>query len=177
MRREQLEHVIRAAASVLGEDAVIVIGSQAIHGSVPEERLPPDATESIEADVIPFDGDEAKSELIDGSIGEASLFHESFGVYAQGVVPQTAKLAPGWRDRLVPLRGPGTHDVTGWCLESHDLVAAKLIAGREKDVRFYRALRDASLIDPDVIAERIRITEGVDDRTRTHALDLMRRVV
>lgn len=35
MRRADLEHVIAAAANVLGEDAFVVIGSQAILGPCP----------------------------------------------------------------------------------------------------------------------------------------------
>jgi hypothetical protein len=48
-------------------------------------------TLSTEADVIPIDNDEKKSDLIDGSIGEDSYFHQSFGHYAQGVSLETAK--------------------------------------------------------------------------------------
>jgi hypothetical protein len=173
--REQLEHLIRAAAAIVGEDGVIVIGSQAIHGSVDERALPAAAIESVEADLLPLDGDEAKSDLIDGSIGEASMFQESFGVYAQGVGLATAKLAPGWRDRLVPLTGAGTGGATGWCLERHDLVAAKLIAGRDKDVRFYEALRQAGLVDPSVVAERIRSTPDIDEDVRGRALAVVDR--
>jgi hypothetical protein len=45
----------------------------------------------------------AKSDLIDGNIGEGSRFHETFGFYAQGVSLKTAVLPAGWRDRLVVL--------------------------------------------------------------------------
>ena len=41
--------------------------------------------------------------LIDGSIGEASMFHDTFGYYAQGVVESTAQLPAGWQERLVPI--------------------------------------------------------------------------
>lgn len=51
MERSQLEHVIRAAADATGEMEIVVVGSQAILGSVPD---PPDAlTQSMEADVFP----------------------------------------------------------------------------------------------------------------------------
>lgn len=170
MQRSQLEHLIRAAAAVLGEDAVIVVGSQAILASIDEGSLPPAAVVSIEANIVPMDGDDAKSDLIDGSIGEASMFHEMFGVYAQGVGLRTAKLAAGWRDRLIAVTGPGTRGATGWCLERHDLVAAKLIAGREKDIVFFRALQSAGLVDPKQIEERLKTTPDVDDQVRQRAL-------
>jgi hypothetical protein len=33
MRRDQLEHAIRTACQIIGHDAVVVVGSQAILGS------------------------------------------------------------------------------------------------------------------------------------------------
>ena len=36
----------------------------------------------------------------------------------------------------MPVRTAATRGVTGWCLEPHDLVVAKLVAGRDKDVAF-----------------------------------------
>ena len=42
--------------------------------------------------------EDIKADLIDGSIGEASMFHETFGYYAQGVVERTAVLPDGWRE-------------------------------------------------------------------------------
>lgn len=44
---------------------------------------------------------------------------------------------------------------TGWCLEKHDLCAAKLCAFREKDRNFVNALLDAQLIDACELAERL----------------------
>ena len=55
MRREQLEHVLRAAATITGAPDVLVIGSQSILGAIPEQRLPFEATASIEVDVTFFD--------------------------------------------------------------------------------------------------------------------------
>jgi hypothetical protein len=37
MTRDQFEHAIRAAGSVLGVNEVLVIGSQALHGSITGE--------------------------------------------------------------------------------------------------------------------------------------------
>lgn len=50
MNRDQLEHVLRAASQIAGETDVLVIGSQSILGSIPEELLPFEATASIEVD-------------------------------------------------------------------------------------------------------------------------------
>ena len=170
MRKDQLEHLIRAASAVLGVDEVIVVGSQAIHASLKADLLPPETTLSVEADILPVDGDEAKSDLIDGTIGEASMFHESFGVYAQGVGQSTCKLSAGWRDRLVALQGPNTSGAIGWCLELHDLVAAKLLAGRDKDVLYCRSLFSAGLVRPNVVLARVQDTPDVDEVARAKAI-------
>jgi hypothetical protein len=41
MRIEQLEHLIRAAGDIIGDDRIIVIGSQAILASYPDGLPPP----------------------------------------------------------------------------------------------------------------------------------------
>jgi hypothetical protein len=77
--REQLEHIIRAAAATADAREVVVIGSQSILGSYP--RAPAELTKSMEADVFPKDSPE-RSIVIDGAIGEESIFHQTFGYYA-----------------------------------------------------------------------------------------------
>lgn len=157
MRRDGFDHVIRAAGAVLGEDRVIVIGSQALLASV--DDVPPAAVRSIEVDVLPFDGDVAKADLLDGSIGEASMFQEAFGVYAQGVGSDTAVLPAGWRDRLVPYRRDATGGVTALCLDPLDLLVSKLVAGRSKDHEFAEEVLRAGIVDLDDLLERF---EGLD---------------
>lgn len=177
MRREQLEHLIRAAAGVLGENEVIVVGSQAVLASIGEEDLPQAATLSIEADIVPLDDPDGwKATLVDGSIGEDSLFHESFGVYAHGVGAATAVLPAGWRDRLVRYQNANTNGVVGWCLEPHDLVVAKLVAGRPHDLVFVRELVHAGLVDPDVVAGRLDLVDPQELRVPSarRALEALR---
>lgn len=77
---------------------------------------------------------------IDGAIGEASMFHETFGVYAQGVGYETITAPDGWRDRLIRYSNDSTDGVTGLCLEINDLWLTKLAAGRPKDFDFCRSL-------------------------------------
>ena len=113
MRRADLEHVIRAAAAITGEDEIVVVGSQAILGAHPD--APPSLTRSVEADVYPRRRPDL-ADLIDGSIGEDSMFHETFGYYAQGVAPETAVCPAGWEGRLVIVRNENTHLATGLCL-------------------------------------------------------------
>ena len=49
MTREQLEHLIRAAAPLVEDDDIVVIGSQAVLGQFPS--APAQMRVSIEADV------------------------------------------------------------------------------------------------------------------------------
>ncbi len=133
MKRTDLEHIIRAAGSIVETDKLIILGSQAILATYPQ--APGELLVSQEADTYPLD-DPSKADLIDGSIGELSPFHETFGYYAHGVGPQTATLAPGWQERLVPLVNENTRGVTGLCLHPADIAVSKLAAGREKDIAF-----------------------------------------
>jgi hypothetical protein len=158
VNRAQLEHVLRAAATIVDDPDVLVIGSQAILGSYAEEELPPEATTSIEADlafIVDLDG--AKADRVDGAIGELSRFHESFGYYAQGVSVTTAVLPTGWQERTVVFAPAGAAPARARCLEPHDCVVAKLVAGREKDLAFARALLRERLVDPAVLIDRVRL--------------------
>jgi len=137
MTRSQLEHIIRAAGAIAQDTDVVVIGSQAILATVPQP--PAELVKSIEADVFPLTHPE-RSDMIDGAIGEASTFHDTFGYYAQGVGPETAVLPASWRQRLRKIAGPGTHGVTGLCLDPHDLALSKYAAARPKDRDFNRVM-------------------------------------
>ncbi len=152
MKRSELEHVIRASATITDDDELIVVGSQAILGQFPD--APDELCVSTEADIYPKNLPE-RWELIDGSIGELSPFHDTFGYYAQGVEEGTATLPDGWQTRLVAVRGPGTRGATGWCLEVHDLVASKYVAGREKDRRYVRAAAKHGMVRRATLRERI----------------------
>lgn len=152
MRRAELEHIIRAAATISGDDEIIIVGSQAVLGQFPD--APADLLVSNEADVYPRSHPE-RWELIDGSIGELSPFHETFGYYAQGVEPGTAILAPGWEERLIPVCNDNTRGATGLCLEIHDLLLAKYVAGRDKDRRYIQSALSYRLAEPSVLRERL----------------------
>lgn len=160
MRRDELEHLLRAAGAVADEDTLIVVGSQSILGTYP--HAPADALKSMEADLIPTRHPE-RWNLIDGVIGEGSPFHETFGYYADGVGETTAKLPAGWKDRLVPICNDNTRGVRGLCLEVHDLLISKYFAGRPKDLVFTRALVDAGLADKCTLIERLAATEMGDE--------------
>lgn len=162
MRRADLEHIIRASADIADDDEIVVLGSQSILGQFP--RAPSELLVSNEADVYPRNHPE-RWELIDGSIGELSPFHQTFGYYAQGVEPGTAVLPTGWEGRLVPISNPNTRGATGLCLEVHDLAIAKLVAGREKDRSFLDAALAHGLVSGALLGERLAATV-LDDARR-----------
>jgi hypothetical protein len=163
MKRSEFDHTIRAAGAILGETEILVIGSQAAHGSLTGD-LPEEAERSIEIDIVPFDdADARKADLIDGSIGEASMFHETFGYYAEGVSETTAVLPTGWKHRLVRYESPLTSGVVAWCLDLHDLWLSKAVAGRPKDLGFCRGLARERLVDPEILRERLASIAGPSD--------------
>jgi hypothetical protein len=176
MKRHEFEHAVRAAGAVLGVEELIVIGSQALHGSL-ERDLPVEATRSIEVDVA-FVGDSEgrMADLLDGSIGEASMFHETFGYYAQGVTERTATLPDGWQDRLVAFETPATNGVRALCLEIHDLWIAKAIANRPKDVEFCQALAERGLVRATTLSKRLAKVRDLDTRVRSSVEGRIRKI-
>ena len=65
MRRDQLEHAIRTACQIIGHPDIIV-GSQAILGSIVEEELPAAATMSMEVDILPIATDRQRRDRAPG---------------------------------------------------------------------------------------------------------------
>jgi hypothetical protein len=156
MKRSELEHLIRAAGSIANDPEIVVIGSQAILGQFPDAPLA--LLVSAEADVFPRNHPEL-ADLIDGSIGEGSPFHELYGYYAQGVGERTAVLPAGWQARLVRVMNPNTNGVTGLCLEVNDLAISKYVAGRQKDLEFTRELARHKMTRSDTLLERLTQTD------------------
>jgi uncharacterized nucleotidyltransferase DUF6036 len=151
MRRPELEHVIRAAAAVCGDDELIVVGSQAVLGQFPQ--APEELLTSREADVYPRNHPERGDE-IDGSLGDGSYFDATYGYYAHAVGPETATIPSGWQERLVAVRNENTGGATGWCLEIHDLLLSKCVAGRERDWEFAEDALRHELAEPGELLRR-----------------------
>ncbi|HKD79548.1 MAG TPA: DUF6036 family nucleotidyltransferase [Candidatus Angelobacter sp.] len=152
MTRAELEHAIRAACDVSEDDEVYVFGSQAILGQYPE--APESLRQSAEADISPVNAID-KVDLIDGSLGELSTFHGTFGFYVHGVSIDAAVLPAGWQRRAIKVRNENTRNHTGWCVEAHDLAVSKLVAFRDKDKDFVRTLLLEELISPRKLFRRL----------------------
>lgn len=130
-------------------DELVVVGSQAILGSLAEP--PAELVRSIEVDVYPRSDPERAVE-IDGAIGEGSRFHQTYGYYAHGVGPETITAPAGWEQRLLKLAFPPIRrqsgEAVGWCLSLPDLLLAKLAAARPHDLAFVEAALIAHLVEP-----------------------------
>jgi hypothetical protein len=147
MKREDFEHVIRAAADVV-HDELVVVGSQAVLGVI--DNPPSSLLRSAELDMYPRH-DPSRAGEIDGALGDGSRFHETYGYYAHGVGPETITAPAGWEDRLVRRALPAIRQKDGsavcWCLSIGDLIHAKLAAGRPHDLEFVEAALRAGLVD------------------------------
>jgi hypothetical protein len=167
MRRVDLEHVVAAAAQISDEVEIVVIGSQAILAT---DDPPPELVRSMEADIYPRYAPQ-KAEEIDGSLGDGSQFHRTYGYYAHGVGPETAKAPAGWEERLVEIEvepRPGSDQpAVALCLEAHDLVLAKCAAGRKRDWEFARDALGAGLVQISELLGRVGDLP-IDDADRAH---------
>ena len=154
MNREQLEHAIRAAGAICGDRELHIVGSQSILGACPSAH--PDLLRSMEVDIAPKNRPEL-ADLVEGSIGELSPFHQTFGFYVDGVDIAGIALPEGWRDRLVVVDNGGTNGIRGLCLEPGDLAISKLVAGRDKDRDFIRVLIRQTIVSETSLRERIQL--------------------
>jgi hypothetical protein len=167
MKKQQVDHVLRAAGRITGETRFIIIGSQSLHGKYPD--LPDAIVKSFEVDLIASRKAERTEWL--NVIGVHSPFHENFGYYADPVDETTATLPKGWKGRLVNLPPGDTEGVRGLCLDPHDLAIAKYVACREKDLIFTRELASREIVSRErllALLDQTSIDEEVRKRIRTH---------
>lgn len=110
MNLEQFHHSIRAARDVLRHEgasgAIVIMGSQSILASYSATVLDSRPMMSAEVDIMPIAADAAEverlSDQLDGSLGQESRFHESFGFHVDGISINTSVLEGSWFDRLIP---------------------------------------------------------------------------
>jgi hypothetical protein len=165
MKKQQLDHVLRAAGRITGEKQFLIIGSQALHGKYPD--LADDIELSAEVDLIAKANIDRTEWL--NAIGQDSPFHETFGYYADPVDETSATLPRGWKGRLVNLPPGDTEGVKGLCLDPHDLAIAKYVAGREKDFVFTRELARRRIVTRKrllALVEETPVEENLRQRIR-----------
>lgn len=155
MRLDTLKHLASSVARMSEAEKVIVFGSASLLPSFPElgdDRGGPLAR-TFDADLIPTPFVEEIGKLLHLTFGESRPFHAHFGYYADIIRPIAFEQFPnGWEDRLVPL--PGVERV--FCLEPHDMAAAKCQAGRPKDIEMLAFLVSTGRLQPELLRERLR---------------------
>jgi hypothetical protein len=170
MKKQQVDHVLRAAGRITGEKQFVIIGSQSLHGK--HADLPDDIVRSAEVDLV-ASKDPDRTEFLN-EIGVDSPFHQQFGYYADPVDAKTATLPRGWKNRLVTLPPGDTDGVKGLCLEPHDLAIAKYVARREKDVIFTRELARRGLVERKrllALLNQTPVSAAVRERIRADIAD------
>jgi hypothetical protein len=165
MKKQQVDHILRAAGEITGETQFIIIGSQSLHGKHPD--VPDEIVMSFEVDLIAKKKPDRTEWL--NMIGQDSRFHETHGYYADPADESTATLPKGWKGRLVNLPPGDTAGVSGLCLDPHDLAIAKYVARREKDIAFNRELAARGFVKKKrllLLLDDTDLDEGVRSRIR-----------
>jgi hypothetical protein len=130
---EQFFHVCRSAAAIANVREIRVFGAAAVLPWAREQAPAPPSWPSMEVDLDP--GSQELADLVDASIGEASLFEESFGVHAHGVLIEAFVAPADWPSRSRAFVDPesSVRIVTPHPL---DLTVAKLVRGDPRDWEF-----------------------------------------
>jgi hypothetical protein len=178
---DELRDLGRRAANFTGYRQLLVLGSQAVHGSLPGVATPEITMLSQEADLaVPNDLTGDTPHQIEAQFGMGSPYHQHFGVYADGISLSEVALPDGWHGRLRAQRVDDDTDpdnaVTLLFPEIHDLCASKLTVavtggfGRRSDRAFVEALVEEGQVDLDVLDERIaRLPDTVTEQVRQAA--------
>lgn len=173
MTREQLEHAIRAAGAICDDRELYIVGSQAILGPCPNAH--PELRRSMEVDIAPKNRPDLEA-VVEGSIGELSPFHQTFGFYVDGVDIDGIILPEGWRERTVAVENANTNGIRGLCLDPADLAISKLAAGRPKDLDFVRVLLREKIVLPHVLRERVDQVARLNEATKAGLQQIVARL-
>lgn len=96
MRRDKLDHLLRAAGAVTGHRRFVLVGSAVV--LVRCKNIPGDMLLTSEADLYVPDVPDADelSDAIEDNIGQGSSFHQRYGYYCDGVSAGTAVMPIDW---------------------------------------------------------------------------------
>jgi len=154
LRKEDIDHILRAAASVTNHNQFVMVGTGAVIAVA--RHIPVSMMLTSEIDIYVEGPDsEAISDQIDGALGNGSMFHRSFRYYGDGVGPKTAMMPVDWKMRTTIYTIPdGT--VSAICPSPNDVAIAKLCAAREKDRDWIQEALRSRLVKADVMRELIQ---------------------
>jgi hypothetical protein len=157
MRFDSLIHLAKISRALAKDRRIVVLGSSSLLGCFPELGEPGQPLEtSLDADLLVDGIDEGMAAVFKEAIGAESLFERQVGCHADVLRSAIQDVFPvGWEERLVPLA-----DCDGvFCLEPHDMAAAKLQAGRPKDVALIAALLKTNRLNLQTIEARLLTTK------------------
>lgn len=155
LRRSDIDHILRAAASLSGHARFVMVGTGAVIATARHIPVAMMQTQEIDIYAEGVDDPDLVSDLIDGSIGRYSQFHRTFGYYGDGVSPRTAIMPSDWRSRAVEYVTPDGL-ATAICPSAEDIAIAKLCAWREKDQAWLREVFRSGIAKPDRVAALLR---------------------
>lgn len=147
-------HVARALSEITGRKELVVVGSAAVIAAMVELNGNDFGTEDV--DIFSLDGDDEERFTDEAeNIGRDTIFHETFGYYADGVGPRTAIMPADWKTRAEARKIPGAPGVVLWVPEVNDVALAKLCAWRDKDIQWLKIAVKEGVIEPGVMASRL----------------------
>lgn len=171
VRKPDLHKLIADYREISGEEIPVIVGSQAFHASL--EFVPEIAKRSVECDFLLSSANFSKRKELDERLGALSDYQVANGFFADVLGLATVVLPDGWQERLVPfLDDEGTP--VALCADAYDVCAAKLVAGREKDLIFIESALTGDMIEIDELLARIR---GLKDKVENDVIgDRLRRL-
>jgi hypothetical protein len=163
MHLTALKHLAQELVRHAPDRRFIIFGSTSVFASHPEITSTVETYEqTLDADFVPEPIDEGTWRDLRNALGKESRFFEANGYFADINGPRAFECFPAdFRERLVPLEG-----VDGvWAIEPNDRAVAKLIAGREKDIRLLSILLAHGYLNASIIDARLWRMD-MDDKLR-----------
>jgi len=156
MRKSEVENLLMKCAEVSWKTEFVIIGSQAIHGTLADPNI--DAVvRSPDLDFYPKAGYSSQNndyEAMMHEVGQDSVYHEETGTFIEAVSMTLARFPSGWEERTVrevigsiEVADGEQREVAVIYPEIHDLTVAKLAIGRDKDLEFLQGVIDLKLVD------------------------------
>jgi len=169
--KRQLIQLVLRAAEISGRTEFVVIGSQAIHGTVADPNIEIVAL-SNDVDLYPVDGYDERNLVYQGlmeGLGQDSDFDEHTGTYLEAVPVNLAKFPDGWQQRSFQevvgnvTIGNAPRAVRITFPDIYDLTVSKLAIRRDKDLEFLRGVIELGLVARDVLIERFEMLSRNND--------------
>jgi Nucleotidyltransferase of unknown function (DUF6036) len=175
MKIGSINHILRSAAAITNHRTFVIVGSAAVIARL-RGNIPGPMTLSDEVDIYAFDAPnvEELSDLIDGSIGQDSSFHSTFGYYADGVSPETSKMPSNWTERASKYESSESPNVLAIVPEENDIALAKLVAWREKDIRWLKDGVAAGVLSTTKMSARLTLMPEADPDAGMPGLQILR---